>query len=345
MLDTARVLATQPVMRGPRVAVLANARSPETLSRAALTTAGLIPVDATRRRSTGGRRRPSTAPPCGPRSTPTTSTRVMVVHAPPLAQAVAAPVAEIDTAAADSTKPVVAVLMGGRNGPLRIGSPLPAFAFPEPAAAVLGRSYLYGTWLQHEAGGGERRGRRHRPGRGRRRDRRRPRARGDAARHGGGRRRAVGLRRRRARRRRAARPATPSPSADAIGYPVAVKAQRRHLGRSVRAGVALDLGGADDVTHALAVMQDAIGDDAANVVVQQMVAPGLDLRIRTTTDDRLGPLVAIGLGSSTADLVADEASRLAPLSWAGAGGAARRVARRAGARSAPTWRPTPSSTR
>ena len=74
MLDTARVLATQPVMRGPRVAVLANARSPETLSRAALTTAGLIAVDAARRRSTGGRRRPTTAPPCGPRSPPTTST-------------------------------------------------------------------------------------------------------------------------------------------------------------------------------------------------------------------------------------------------------------------------------
>ena len=62
--------------------------------------------------------------------------------------------------------------------------------------------------------------------------------------------------------------------ADAIGYPVAVKAQHRHLGRSARAGVALDLGSADDVTHALAVMEDAIGDDAANVVVQQMVPPG-----------------------------------------------------------------------
>ena len=49
-----------------------------------------------------------------------------------------------------------------------------------------------------------------------------------------------------------------------------------------------------------------------------MVAPGLDLRIRSTSDDRLGPLVAIGLGSSTADLVSDEASRLAPLSSAGA---------------------------
>jgi hypothetical protein len=52
--------------------------------------------------------------------------------------------------------------------------------------------------------------------------------------------------------------------------------------------------------------------------VQAMVAPGLDLRIRSTSDERLGPLVAIGLGSSTVDLVSDEASRLAPLSSAGA---------------------------
>jgi hypothetical protein len=49
-----------------------------------------------------------------------------------------------------------------------------------------------------------------------------------------------------------------------------------------------------------------------------MVAPGLDLRIRSTLDDRLGPLVAIGLGSSTADLLSGEASRLAPLSSASA---------------------------
>ncbi|MET0460758.1 MAG: acetate--CoA ligase family protein, partial [Ilumatobacteraceae bacterium] len=107
-------------------------------------------------------------------------------------------------------------------------------------------------------------------------------------------------------------------AAEMIGYPVAVKAEHRHLGRSVRAGVALDLGDADDVVDALAIMQDAIGADADMVVVQAMVAPGLDLRIRSTSDDRLGPLVAIGLGSSTVDLVSDEASRLAPLSAAGA---------------------------
>ena len=102
--------------------------------------------------------------------------------------------------------------------------------------------------------------------------------------------------------------------ADAIGYPVAVKAEHRHLGRSVRAGVGLDLAGPDDVTAAVKEMQEAIGADADVVLVQSMVAPGLDLRIRSATDEQLGPLVAIGLGSSTADLVSDEASRLAPLS-------------------------------
>ena len=61
-------------------------------------------------------------------------------------------------------------------------------------------------------------------------------------------------------------------------------------------------------------MHDAIGADADVVLVQAMVEPGLDLRIRTSTDDQLGPLISIGLGSSTADLVTDEASRLAPLS-------------------------------
>jgi acetyltransferase len=102
--------------------------------------------------------------------------------------------------------------------------------------------------------------------------------------------------------------------ADAIGYPVAVKAEHRHLGRSVRAGVGLDLAGPEDVAAAVKEMQDAIGADADVVLVQSMVEPGLDLRIRTATDEQLGPLISIGLGSSTADLVSDEASRLAPLS-------------------------------
>lgn len=312
LLDTARVLATQPVLRGPRVALLANSRSPGTLSRAALQTAGLEPVDS--------------AVALDWRSTPAdfaTALRaaladdavdgIMIVHAPPLAEAVTIPVAAIEEAAADATKPIVAVLMGGRNGPLRDGSTMPAFAFPEPAAAVLGRSYAYGAWLAHEADAplddvadidrvrateiieealdrGEES-----------LDVEEVVAVLDA----------YGIVAPRTRRIAAADAAA---TADEIGYPVAVKAARRHLGRSIKAGVALDLADADDVADAVATMQQAIGTDAGVVVVQPMVEPGLDVRIRTTVDDHLGPLVAIGLGSSTADLVSDEASRLAPLS-------------------------------
>ena len=182
--------------------------------------------------------------------------------------------------------------MGGATGRCGSGSPLPAFAFPEPAAAVLGRSYAYGTWLQHEAARGGRRRRRHRPGQGRRRDRRRPRARRDAARHGRGRRRAVGLRHRRARRRRAARPPTPSPPPTRSATRSPSRPQHRHLGRSVRAGVALDLGDADDVVH-------AAGRDAGRHRRRrrQRRRPGDGpARASTcasarTTDERLGPLV------------------------------------------------------
>ena len=107
-------------------------------------------------------------------------------------------------------------------------------------------------------------------------------------------------------------------AADDVGYPVAVKAARRHLGRSVLAGVALDLSDGDDVFDSVAVMHAALGADADEVVVQAMIPPGLDLRMRSTVDERVGPLVAVGLGGATADLLADESSRLAPLSPAGA---------------------------
>ena len=47
--------------------------------------------------------------------------------------------------------PVAAVLLGGADGPLAPGSSVPAFTFPEQAAAVLGRSHAYARWLQEEA--------------------------------------------------------------------------------------------------------------------------------------------------------------------------------------------------
>ena len=74
LLDTARVLASQPHPRGPNIAVLTNSRSPGVLAGAALETAGLDAVDRHRIRSTGGRRRRLRVPRSGRRSTTTTST-------------------------------------------------------------------------------------------------------------------------------------------------------------------------------------------------------------------------------------------------------------------------------
>jgi acyl-CoA synthetase (NDP forming)/GNAT superfamily N-acetyltransferase len=316
MLDTARVLSTQPPMRGSRVAVLANARSPQTLGEAALHTAGLEAVPSPRRLDW--------------RSSPEDYgdalsaalvddgiDAVMIIHAPPMADQVDAPVDAIEAAAKGATKPIVTVMMGGTNGPLRRGSTLPAFSFPEPAAGVLGRVHLYGAWLADEADMAT-----HDVGD---IDRARARAVISAAVEHGDEMLAVGdvveVMRSYGITAPETRKATAADAvavAEAIGYPVAVKAERRHLGRSLLAGVALDLAHDADVVEAVGAMQEALGDDAANVVIQPMVAPGLDLRIRSTVDDRLGPLIAIGLGGSGADLLADEASRLAPLTTASA---------------------------
>jgi succinyl-CoA synthetase beta subunit len=103
-------------------------------------------------------------------------------------------------------------------------------------------------------------------------------------------------------------------AAEQLGYPVAVKAVRRRVGRSVEAGVALDLSDRADVEEAVGVMLEHLGDDASQVLVQPMMPPGLDLRIHVTVDDRIGPVITAGLGGVQADVIADESSRLAPIS-------------------------------
>lgn len=317
LLDTLRVLATQPVLRGPNVAVLSNSRSPQTLAEVALTAAGLRPVPAPR--------------PLDWRSAPADYTEairaaladdgvdgLMVIHAPPLQADIGAPVAAIESAVDGATKPVTAVLLGASDGPIRPGSSIPGFAFPEPAAAVLGRSFAYGHWLDTEASAsvavvedvddeavdqvveaalaaiGE----------------------GEAAHTLDVHEtdtvlRAYGLVMPTTRFVPAAEAGA---AADEVGYPVAIKARRRHPGRSVDAGVALDLADRADVEAVVGRMRATLGDDADHVVVQAMTTPGVDVRIRVVADERAGPLITVGLGGTQADLLDDETPRLAPLS-------------------------------
>ena len=77
---------------------------------------------------------------------------LMVIHAPAVASdADSATANAISRYAVSDTKPVLAVLLGGADGPVQPGYDVPAFAFPEQAAAVLWRSYAYGRWLAAEA--------------------------------------------------------------------------------------------------------------------------------------------------------------------------------------------------
>ncbi len=192
---------------------------------------------------------------------------VLVIHAPAVASDIDSTTADaIDRAGSGATKPVVGVLLGSPDGPVLPGSDVPNFSFPEQAAAVLARSHRYGAWLAAES---------------------------DTAslpvtpidpdvaqsiiteeldRSDSGEPLRLGIE---AANRllaaygittAAAIEATPDSAvaaARSIGYPVALKALRRGVGRSVKAGIALDLAEDDDVAESAAQMVEALGDDAA----------------------------------------------------------------------------------
>ena len=312
LLDTARVLAFRATMGGNSVAVVSNARSPLVQAEATLRVAGLTPVPAPIpldwRADGDGYRAALEAAIDDP-----AIHAVLVIHAPPTEHAVGAPTEAIDAAARASDKPVVAVMLGTGNGPLCPGSPVPSFAFPEQAAATLGRVGFYSRWLAREAAEAE-------PA--------------DAelavdpaavealfdAHPGnldpgaiGSMLAAYGIAMAPTQRVAADQAVA---AAEQLGYPVAVKAVRRTAGRSAEAGVALDLADAADVADSVAHMTAHLGP--VEVLVQPMLPPGIDVRVRSVDDPSLGPVVTVGLGGFQADLIGDEESRIAPVTPAGA---------------------------
>ncbi len=311
LLDTARVFATQPLMRGDRVTVVSNSRSPTVLAEASLTTAGLNPVPSPV--ALAWYSTPDDYGPAVRAALDDDTDAVLVIHAPPSVHDVLAPGEVIDRTAAGSTKPVVAVMLGAGDGPLQPGSGIPSFAFPEQAVAVLARMAAYAAWRASEADadvGDDIPDDIDRAGAAAVIDRM-----DDDGSPGPERVRELlatyGI---------SMAPTRLVPAADAvtaakqIGYPVAIKAEHRHAGRSIESGIALDLTGDDDVVEAVRSMTEHLGDDAALVQVQPMVPPGTDLRVQVHDDDRVGPIITVGLGGVQADLIADEVSRLAPVS-------------------------------
>ena len=99
-----------------------------------------------------------------------------------------------------------------------------------------------------------------------------------------------------------------------FGGRVALRADVPGLVRARGAGALLiDLHGADEVRRGFRSLRDAFGDRLAGVIVKPMVTGGVEVMVSLLHEEVAGPLVMFGAGGAAADALADRAARLAPL--------------------------------
>ena len=99
-----------------------------------------------------------------------------------------------------------------------------------------------------------------------------------------------------------------------FGGPVALRADVPGLVRARGAGALLiDLHGADEVRRGFRTLQETFGHRLGGVIVKPMVTGGVELMINMLQEPVAGPLVLFGTGGPAADALADRAARLAPL--------------------------------
>ncbi len=97
-----------------------------------------------------------------------------------------------------------------------------------------------------------------------------------------------------------------------IGYPVVVKTARAGLLHKTEAGgVILNVRDGSALREACRALAERFGP--APVLVQQQVAPGLELLVGGRRDPLFGPTVVFGLGGVFAELLREVSVRLAPL--------------------------------
>ena len=339
LLDTAVLLASQPVPAGGRVGVVSNTRGAAVLAAdacgdAGLQVAGLAGDTQRALRDMLGRQ----ALVAGPVDTTVLVTPgrfrqcLELVGADPGVDAVLALTTATaggdlvpQVGAARLPVPIAAAVLEQTEvvrllpGPGGEGAPVPAYAYAESAARALGHAARYGTWRAAPPG-------------------RVP----DL----------VGLRQDRARELVAGVLASPPrggwlaldptvellgcygvPLADSIGVttdtaaiaaaarfggPVALRADVPGLLRTSDAGdVLTGLHGADEVRRGFGSLTEIFGRRLAGVIVQPVVTGGVEVKISVLHEQVAGPLVLFGPGGA-GDGLADRAARLAPLTDADA---------------------------
>ncbi len=310
LIDTVRVLATQPLPDGPRVAVVANERSPGRFTRHSLATIGLEPVEPTVAAS--WRTTPDQLFEIVKETLGRSDVDALVVVFTPLLFSDHAAAAEaVERAAFSSNKPVVAVMLARGDGLVVDNGAVPSFSFPEAAAGVLGRMWAYRQWKTAMGQADEL-------------------VESDTesvrpdilADRSPGQVNLVETLDALAKYGIRTAPTRLADGADAavdaateLGFPVAVKSFGARLaGRSAAAGVALDLATESSVRGAVDLIRIGVGPGP--LLVQKMVEPGIDVRVRAFNHPALGPVVAVGRGGRLPDALPDAVTFVASASRA-----------------------------
>ncbi len=336
MFTLAQALASQPVPRGDRIAIVTNAGGPGILCTDALIGAGLTlaePSKKTRRALAAVL--PAEASTRNPidmiasaddaryravlelvRHDPGVDAVIAIFVSPIMIDAyeVAAAIAE----AADGQKPVLSVFMGKQRSAEGIAllreRRVPVYRFPENAAAAMAGLARYRVLRDRPAGKSvSYRSQRARAGK------------------------AISAARKAGRTmlsswevaevlaaygfplapsRLAASAAEAIEAAHAIGYPVVLKAASDAMAhKSDLGGVKLDLRNADEVAAAFKEIVAKLKSKDANlrVQVQRMIAGGRETILGMTHDPHFGPVLMFGLGGIFVEVMKDVSVRLHPL--------------------------------
>ncbi|WP_440106372.1 bifunctional acetate--CoA ligase family protein/GNAT family N-acetyltransferase [Streptosporangium sp. H16] len=328
LLDTARLLATQPLPAGGRMAIVGNSGGPQALAADACERHGLVVPElspATQRRMRS-RLRASAAV-----ANPVDLTAdgqaeelefaaltaledpavdaVLIVYTPPFGSGLQRTREAIARVAGSAGKTVVACVVGHDE---TIGS-VPAYAFPEQAVQALSRAAGYARWRSRPAppfvppAGTDIRAAREL-------------VEEDLSRHPAGRwLDPVTAARLLACYGVAVAEFATADSADEavraaarLGFPVALKATGP-VHKSDVGGVRLGLRTSKEVRGAYRAMKDMIGPEMTGATVQPMAPDGVEIIVGAVRHPSFGPLVMVGMGGVSAELLTDRAFRSPPL--------------------------------
>ena len=108
-------------------------------------------------------------------------------------------------------------------------------------------------------------------------------------------------------------------AAEGFGGHVVIKADVPGLlHKTVAGAVELDLHGADEVRAAMRRLQDRFAGRLSGVLVEPMIAGGVETIVGVVQEPVFGPVVVFGLGGVATEVFDDRVARLAPLTTADA---------------------------